>query len=1411
MRKIRVFISSPSDVEAERSIAMTILNRLNRRYKEHLNIEGIFWKEKPLSAGSHFQDEIEDPSTADIVIVILWSRLGTNLSKDYKGKITNKQPITGTEWEFEDARHQYNTCGKPHVIVYKKNSDIIGIVGDKKEYERKTKDKDRLDEFMNHWFINKDGTFKKAFHSFEHLREFENRVETHLESLIQEYLKDMIGENTRWFQGSPFRGLNSFDLEHEEIFFGRREQIHQIRTTFLNLAQKQKPFLLVIGASGCGKSSLLKAGVLPYLLQPDVAKDIAIVKHCIFKPNDNQTDLLYSLSNALFKTLEEELRALGYTPQKLKEILSNTNITPIKQAINKIKDEKKLIKEAKVKIVIIIDQFEEIFTNKSFSKEQKEQFIKIINTFVKSDLIWILASMRSDFIKDTDSIPQLKELLNQDENRYLLSFPSTSQTRELIVEPAKRAGVRYERKDGKDLDELLLENATKNGTSLPLLEYVLEELYISRTKENLLTFEAYENMGEIEGAIGKKAESVYNNLTKNEQKAFESLIRMLVVMAGENNREKTAKTITYESIKDNKDKIKIIELMSSKEVRLFVKDRDSSGNLSIRVTHEALFNNWQRAIKIISISQQDIIIRERLEKTSHDWKNTNKKDKNSLLLNDGLPLNEALDLTQRREDELSDTVLEFVRQSKDRVKRKKWYKMSLLAAGVVGSVAMYGFYQDAKTEGIKADKSKEETQNLVKYVLDDFMDKIEPYVDTKTKKVLQEEIGKYVELTDNQNNSKQSAINEVREKLQEYQLEVQNRQDIYQDFFRQESDDVIKKQNLLADKDDNSLNILHTWQVDIKQQLSSTTSQNNNLVAKNLRAIYASNQGEIYEIEGKTSGALQEYLNASEIYKKLIELEPDNNEWRQNLAETYINIGQIYRKLGDYSKALHFFQNSQDIMQKLVKLNPDNIEWQLILFKGYDNKGVLYTIQGDYKYEDALKEYKNAQGIIKKLIELEPDNSALQLKMSENHERFGHIYQMQDKLQKALEEYQYALKIKKVLIEIDSNNNMWQYEISISYSKIGDIYRIQGAKYKLQGNVYKLREDFSSAEQEYRKSIQKYEKSLKEYENSTVIREKLIKLDPANTKWLEGLVWNYKLVSFIYGDQENSEEALVLQQKSLEITKKLVAIDPNNTDWQDNLARSYFMMGFIYKNQGKPTEALAQYQKSLEIFNNLTKFTPSNTDWQVLLAGNYSIIGSIIYYELKNPSEALPYYKNSLEIRKKLVNLDPSNKEWQDGLAVNYNILGSIYKELEKPLVAFEQFEKSQEIIKNVIIGLDPNMLAVQSTMLLNTNSMAEIYIDQGKLEEATLLYEGLLETYKELIKQDSTNYTWQYFATMSYIKLCTIEWTHKKDFNKGIKYLEDGVEFLQKLKDDGTIHKDVLPFIEIFKEWIVELKALEL
>src|ERR1700730_10314194 len=105
-RTIRIFISSPADVRPERLKAEQIIARLDREFASHFYAEAVLWEREPLVATHHFQDplNIPKPHEMDIVVVILWSRLGVVLpAEGYSGAVSGRCPVTGTEWEFEDA------------------------------------------------------------------------------------------------------------------------------------------------------------------------------------------------------------------------------------------------------------------------------------------------------------------------------------------------------------------------------------------------------------------------------------------------------------------------------------------------------------------------------------------------------------------------------------------------------------------------------------------------------------------------------------------------------------------------------------------------------------------------------------------------------------------------------------------------------------------------------------------------------------------------------------------------------------------------------------------------------------------------------------------------------------------------------------------------------------------------------------------------------------------------------------------------------------------------------------------------------------------------------------------------------------------------------------------------------------
>src|ERR1700722_19101318 len=125
---VRVFILSPSDVRYERLIAVRVIERLDREFGHQFHVESVVWEHEPLVASRHFQDpaNIPLPSQSDVVVVILWMRLGMPLPADaFVGAISGRRPVTGTEWEFEEALASARAKDRPHLLFYRKDTAAV--------------------------------------------------------------------------------------------------------------------------------------------------------------------------------------------------------------------------------------------------------------------------------------------------------------------------------------------------------------------------------------------------------------------------------------------------------------------------------------------------------------------------------------------------------------------------------------------------------------------------------------------------------------------------------------------------------------------------------------------------------------------------------------------------------------------------------------------------------------------------------------------------------------------------------------------------------------------------------------------------------------------------------------------------------------------------------------------------------------------------------------------------------------------------------------------------------------------------------------------------------------------------------------------------------------------------------------
>ena len=331
LKALRIFISSPGDVVEERTLTRRVLERLAGEFSGRITLEPIFWEHEPLLATDTFQTQIARPSETDILISILWSRLGTRLPAQFT-RADGSRYDSGTEYEFEDAVAAHRRQGRPDLLVYRKMADPVVSLKDKKALLEKLSQKEALDAFFSKWFQDEsEGTLIAAFHPFERSSDFEELLESHLRKLIERRLpEEEVGAKAPaamapWREGSPFRGLHVFCFEHAPVFFGRTKAVGEVLNAIRVKASEGCAFVLVLGMSGGGKSSLVQAGVLPVLTQPGVIEGVNLWRRAIMRPGDSSGDVFDALAASILeKEALPELAADNIDAAELAQLLRET-------------------------------------------------------------------------------------------------------------------------------------------------------------------------------------------------------------------------------------------------------------------------------------------------------------------------------------------------------------------------------------------------------------------------------------------------------------------------------------------------------------------------------------------------------------------------------------------------------------------------------------------------------------------------------------------------------------------------------------------------------------------------------------------------------------------------------------------------------------------------------------------------------------------------------------------------------------------------------------------------------------------------------------------------------------------------------------------------------------------------------
>jgi WD40 repeat protein/class 3 adenylate cyclase len=389
---------------------------------------------------------------------------------------------------------------------------------------------------------------------------------------------------------NPYKGLRAFEESEADEFFGRDALVLE-----LIAALQAHRLVAVVGPSGIGKSSVVKAGLIPALRGGAAPGSESWVFTDMF-PGSYPFE---ELGAALVRVAVER-------PDNLVEELSRDELG--------LRRVTKQVLPADTELVLVIDQFEELFTLTA-DQDARRRFLEGLTALVDDarSRVRVLVTLRADFLDHPLRYPEFGELVRA--GMVAVRAPSEDELAAAIERPAGTVGVRFE----PGLVSQIVADVQDEPGALPLLQFALTELFASRSSD-VLTLEGYRATGGVIGALGARAEELYCSLDRAGQDAARQVFLRLVSVdaAGQDTRRRVR---TQELRRLELEASRLDEILGRfGEHRLLSFDREQvTRSPTVEVAHEAILGQWERLRAWIDERRTDLLQHRRLLEAVEEW------------------------------------------------------------------------------------------------------------------------------------------------------------------------------------------------------------------------------------------------------------------------------------------------------------------------------------------------------------------------------------------------------------------------------------------------------------------------------------------------------------------------------------------------------------------------------------------------------------------------------------------------------------------------------------------------------------------------------------------------------------------------------------------------------------------------
>ncbi|MCD4684999.1 MAG: protein kinase, partial [Anaerolineae bacterium] len=394
---------------------------------------------------------------------------------------------------------------------------------------------------------------------------------------------------------NPYKGLRPFEEADAADFFGRDALVERL------LARLAEPelyvrFLAVVGPSGSGKSSAVKAGLLPALRQGILPNSDGWFISEFMPGGDPMKQLENALASVAVRRPGRLLEQLQADPRGL--LWAAENILPGDDC----------------DLLLVVDQFEELFAA-DVSEALRVQFLDLILTAVSDpeSRVRVIVTLRADFTDRPLLYPEFGELIRQ-RTEFVLAL-SSAELEQAVLQPARRVGAALE----PELLAAVIADVRDEPGALPMLQYALTEVFEAREGQ-VMTLAAYRQIGGVLGALAMRAEAVFRQLTPHRQTiARQVFLRLVTLGEGTEDTRRRARQTELASVVDDYDELEAV-LDEFGKSRLLTSDRDpATREPTVEVAHEALIREWSSLRQWLDESRDDIRIQRKLAASCQEW------------------------------------------------------------------------------------------------------------------------------------------------------------------------------------------------------------------------------------------------------------------------------------------------------------------------------------------------------------------------------------------------------------------------------------------------------------------------------------------------------------------------------------------------------------------------------------------------------------------------------------------------------------------------------------------------------------------------------------------------------------------------------------------------------------------------